>query len=985
MVEKITSSSDILNLGLDLSKKNLVITKDSQSAVQFANFLNQPNALILENSELLPYDFFSMAPITRARRISTLSAFLKEKEITLISSIATLLSPVPKPIHISPLNNLSVGDPFDPESVINEIILNGYTREDFVSLPGHYALRGSVMDIFLTSGTEPIRIEFFNNQIESLRIFNPESQITHEKINHINFLPSYEYPLNRNSAEIFKKEWRKRFELFEEDSELFRRIMNLRHPEGAEIYFPLFYGTKSDFIPFLQYADQIYIQDNVNEKGQDFEELINQRYEEYRYDQKRPLLAPEELFLSINEFNTNIKDSLTFDIETDYSETIENDIPQNERKEKADISSSKMPNKGDLVVHLTHGIGKFLGLKQLKTFVGVSDCLEILYKDESKVFVPIEHMNLISKYFGPVDRDIDSLNSKKWKKRKDKALKQTFDTAAELLEVQAKRYAANGYSFDLYEDEYLNFIKKFPYEETYDQKRTIDEVLQDMHSSRPMDRLICGEVGFGKTEVAMRAAFICALNNKQTCILVPTTLLTSQHLDSFEQRFKDTGVNIASLSRNITPKEKDKLVQSLASGEIDIVIGTHALIQGNIRFKDLGLLIIDEEHRFGVRQKEKIKSLKEELDILSLSATPIPRSLNFALTELKDLSIIATAPDDRLPVKTFTYSFNENLIYEAIQRENLRGGQVYYLCNDLSLVEDRRLRLKEKFNDLVIEVVHGQLKANVIEEIMLKFNAGEIDILVCSTIIESGIDVSNANTLIVEDADKFGLSQLHQLRGRVGRAERQAYAYFLRSRNIINKKNADKRFDALMSADSLSAGFLLALKDLEIRGAGEILGSNQSGVFESIGLELYTRMIKKASDFIKNGDLDFQSLDELPEINLNKNCFIPENYLPDINVRLLMYNKISLAESSVDLKNIQIEMINRFGLLPEELKNFFFQAELRIIAEEYSIKKINFLDSKINIYFKNKDLDTSFFNDDTLEEKIKMTSDVIKTICKNVP
>ena len=336
-------------------------------------------------------------------------------------------------------------------------------------------------------------------------------------------------------------------------------------------------------------------------------------------------------------------------------------------------------------------------------------------------------------------------------------------------------------------------------------------------------------------------------------------------------------------------------------------------------------------------------------------------------------------------MKTFTYSFNENLIYEAIQRENLRGGQVYYLCNDLSLIEDRRLRLKEKFNDLVIEVVHGQLKANVIEEIMLKFNAGEIDILVCSTIIESGIDVSNANTLIVEDADKFGLSQLHQLRGRVGRAERQAYAYFLRSRNIINKKNADKRFDALMSADSLTAGFLLALKDLEIRGAGEILGSNQSGVFESIGLELYTRMIKKASDFIKNGDLDFQKLDELPEINLNKNCFIPENYLPDINVRLLMYNKVSLAESSADLKNIQIEMINRFGLLPEELKNFFFQAELRIIAEEYSIKKINFMDSKINIYFKNKDLDTSFFNDDTLEEKIKMTSDVIKTICTNAP
>ena len=499
-----------------------------------------------------------------------------------------------------------------------------------------------------------------------------------------------------------------------------------------------------------------------------------------------------------------------------------------------------------------------------------------------------------------------------------------------------------------------------------------------------MDRLICGEVGFGKTEVAMRAAFIAALNNKQTCILVPTTLLASQHFASFVERFTDSGISISTLSRNISNKEKDALLLGLESGEIDIVIGTHALIQGNIKFKDLGLLIIDEEHRFGVRQKEKIKTLKEEVEILSLSATPIPRSLNFALSELKDLSIIATAPDDRLPVKTFTYSFNENLIHEAIQRENLRGGQTYYLCNDLTLIEDRRIRLKDKFQDLEIEVVHGQLKPKDIEAIMLKFNAGQIDILVCSTIIESGIDVSNANTLIVEDADKFGLSQLHQLRGRVGRSEKQAYAYFLRSRNIINKKNADKRFDALMSADSLSAGFLLALKDLEIRGAGEILGSSQSGVFESIGLELYTRMIKKASEFIKSGELDFQSLDESPEININENCFIPEDYLPDINVRLLMYNKVALAETNEDLKNIQIEMINRFGLLPDELKNFFHQAELKIVAENFSVKKINFNANKISIFYKNNELDTSFFNDGRLEDKVKMTSDVIKAISKNV-
>ena len=984
MVKIITSSADVLDLGINSSQNNLLITKDAQSALQLIEYFDgDPNFILLENSELLPYDFFSMAPIIRAKRIAALSSLLKRKGVTLISSINTILSPLPHPSHISPINNLSVNDQFNPEKIIQEITDYGYVREDFVSEPGQYALRGSIMDIFLTSGKNPIRIEFFDNTIESIRTFNPESQIADEKIDSLNFLPSFEYPLNPEAAEIFKQEWRKNFDIFENDSEIFTKVMSLRPAEGVEIYLPLFYKQKTSILSYLNHIDEICVQKHTDIKAYAFEELIKERYEEYRYDLRRPLLAPENLFLNFSQLLEFINKDKSFDFDQpNISETTENSI-ELARNEKADISSSKMPDPGDLVVHLSHGIGRFVGLKQLNTFVGTSDCLEISYKDDSKVFVPIENMDLVSKYFGPDDRDIDSLNSKKWKKRKDKALKQTFDTAAELLEVQAKRNGRVGFAFDIDEEEFSSFVSKFPYEETYDQKKTIEEVISDMQSQQPMDRLICGEVGFGKTEVAMRAAFIAALNNKQTCILVPTTLLASQHFASFEKRFQDSGISIAALSRNINLKEKEKLLQDLGSGEIDIVIGTHALLQGNIKFKDLGLLIIDEEHRFGVRQKEKIKTLKEEVEILSLSATPIPRSLNFALSELKDLSIIATAPDDRLPVKTFTYSFNENLIHEAIQREILRGGQVYYLCNDLTLIQDRRLRLKEKFEDLVIEIVHGQLKPKVIEEIMLKFNSGLIDVLVCSTIIESGIDVSNANTLIVEDADKFGLSQLHQLRGRVGRSEKQAYAYFLRSKNIVNKKNADKRFDALMSADSLSAGFLLALKDLEIRGAGEILGSNQSGVFESIGLELYTRMIKKASEFIKSGEMDFQSLDESPEININVNCFIPEDYLPDINVRLLMYNKIALAETNEELKNIQIEMINRFGLLPNELKNFFLQAELKIAAENFSIKKINFNKNKISISYKNEELNTSLFNDDKLEDKVKMTMDVMQAINQN--
>ena len=984
MTKVIESVTDILNLGLNSSKKNLVIAKDSQSAIQITeNLKDLPGLIYLESSELLPYDFFSMAPITRAKRISTLSSFLGSEELTLVASISTLLSPCPDPTHVTPLNNLAVGDDFLIDEVIESIISYGYTREDFVSFPGQYSLRGSVLDIYLTSGNDPVRIEFFDNKIETLRTFNPESQIANLKKLNINFLPSYEYPINKNSKELFKFGWRDKFDVFEEDSEIFSKVMNSKHPEGVEIYLPLFYGKKTTFLSFLHNIDKTFIQTGASNKAKEYQDLINLRYEEYRYDQKRPLLHPKDLFLNFEEFIKHLTSTVSFDIKSRSIKESEKILNEIERNEKADVSTSQMPSEGDLVVHLTHGIGKFVGLKQLKTFVGVSDCLEIEYQEKSKVYVPIENMNLVSRYFGPHDKDIDSLNSKKWKKRKDKALKQTFDTAAELLEVQAKRFHAKGHSFNLFSEELSEFTKKFPYEETYDQKRTIEEVLFDMKALRPMDRLICGEVGFGKTEVAMRAAFVSAMNSKQTCILVPTTLLASQHFSSFEERFKDTGINISLLSRNVSQRDKENLLEELKNGEIDIIIGTHALIQGHIIFKDLGLLIIDEEHRFGVRQKEKIKSMKDEVEILSLSATPIPRSLNFALSELKDLSIIATAPDDRLPVKTFTYSFNENLIHEAIQRESLRGGQIYYLCNDLTLIEDRKQRLKDKFKELTIEIVHGQLKPKAIEEIMLRFNSGNIDVLVCSTIIESGIDVSNANTLIVEDADRFGLSQLHQLRGRVGRSEKQAYAYFLRSRNIVNKKNADKRFEALMSADSLSAGFLLALKDLEIRGAGEILGSNQSGVFESIGLELYTRMIKKASEFIKSGELDFHALDEIPEININQNSFIPENYLPDINVRLLMYNKVALAETPDDLKNIQIEMINRFGLLPDELKNFFLQAELKLVAENNSIKKINFIKNKINISFKDQELDTSFFNDDILEEKVKMTTNVIKAIKKN--
>ena len=439
----------------------------------------------------------------------------------------------------------------------------------------------------------------------------------------------------------------------------------------------------------------------------------------------------------------------------------------------------------------------------------------------------------------------------------------------------------------------------------------------------------------------MRASFIASYNNKQTCILVPTTLLAQQHLYSFKKRFEDTPINICSITRNLKTKNRTKLLSDLNKGNIDILIGTHALLQDSLSYHNLGLLIIDEEHKFGVRQKEKIKRFKKNINVLSLSATPIPRSLHFALSELRDFSIIASPPPDRISVKTFVYSLNKNLIKEAIQREILRGGQVYYLCNDLRLINNRKESLEEQFTDLLIGVVHGKLRSKEIEKAMLDFQAGRIDILVCSTIIESGIDISNANTLIVESAEKLGLAQLHQLRGRVGRGNKQAYAYFLKSSFNIKRKKAKSRLEALIDSDSLSAGFLLAIKDLEIRGAGEILGVNQSGIFESIGLDLYTRLLRKATDYIKNGIFDFNFLEKEIHINLGVSAYIPDSYLPDLNQRLIMYNKISLAISEEELKKIQLEMIDRFGLIPQETKFLFLQNEVKLLAENKSISYIN--------------------------------------------
>ena len=930
-----------------------------------------PKVSLFPHTETLPYDFFSPSKHIKNLRMQALSGLLADKTNILIISIQALMSPCPDKAHLLPFELLETNKNIDRKNLISGLQNSGYERKDIVKEVGEFALRGSIIDIYATGYDEPIRIEINESKIESLRTFDPTSQITTQKINSFSAIPPYEYALNQKGINLFKKNWRNYFDTFEEDSDVFKSIAKGKAEEGSEIYLPLFFLGKTSVINYLDKFDTVLLDKNVLKEIKDYELLINERYEEYRYDITRPLLKPSELFLTKNEFKSFLKDrevtNITF---KDFN---------SKKITKAKIKSiqptkeynHQIPEIDDRVVHLFHGIGIFKGLKNIKTKSTSNECLEIEYRNNSKVFVPIDSMHLVSKYFGPEEINIDELGSKKWERKKTLAIKKTFDTAAELLKTQAKRNLRKGKKYQIPKNEYFEFCREFQFIETQDQKNTILEIEKDLQDSIPMDRLVCGEVGFGKTEVAMRASFISAFNNSQTCILVPTTVLAQQHYESFLKRFSNSPINIQKLSRDITVRKRKEILSQLKDGHIDIIIGTHALLQGSIEFQHLGLLIIDEEHRFGVRQKEKIKKLKEDVNILYLSATPIPRSLNFALAELKDLSIIATAPENRLSVRTFIYPFNEHLIKESIQRELLRNGQVYYLCNDLRLIQDRKTRIEDLFPSHNVDFIHGKLKGSEIEEKMLLFQNGQINILVCSTIIESGLDIANANTLIVEEADRLGLSQLHQLRGRVGRGKKQAYAYFLKSNRILKRKKADKRLKALKDSDSLSAGFLLSLKDLEARGAGEILGENQSGIMESIGIDLYLRLVNRATNQIQKGEIESFILEKDIEVNLNTSTYIPEDYLPDINQRLIMYNRISSAISLEELKDIQIEMINRFGLFPKELKALFFESELTLIATEKNVNEIKIKKEDIEINFLDSTKDKVFKKGVDFKDNIK--------------
>ena len=599
---------------------------------------------------------------------------------------------------------------------------------------------------------------------------------------------------------------------------------------------------------------------------------------------------------------------------------------------------------GQAVVHLENGVGRYAGLTVLDAGGVKAEYVVLEYANEAKLYVPVASLHLISRYIGGADETapLHKLGSEAWAKSRQKAAEKIRDVAAELLDVYAKRESQKGVAFEYNREEYLRFSQTFPFEETEDQRLAINAVISDMCQPKAMDRLVCGDVGFGKTEVAIRATFLAVMNHKQVAILVPTTLLAQQHFDNFKDRFANYPINIEVLSRFKTAKEQKEILQKVSEGKIDVLVGTHKLLQEDVQFHDLGLLVIDEEHRFGVRQKEKIKQLRANIDILTLTATPIPRTLNMALNGMRDLSIIASPPARRLTIKTFVRQSDDLIIREAILREILRGGQVYYLHNDVATIENCASKLAELVPEARIIIGHGQMRERELERVMSDFYHQRFNILVCSTIIETGIDVPTANTIIIERADKFGLAQLHQLRGRVGRSHQQAYAYLLTPHPKMMTKDAQQRLEALSSIDNLGAGFVLATHDLEIRGAGELLGSEQSGQIESIGFSLYMDLLENAVKALQEGREP--SLDEITqnqtEIELRIPALLPEDYVPDVNMRLSFYKRIASAENVEALKELKVELTDRFGLLPEATKNLFQITQIRHLAKTLGLKKI---------------------------------------------
>ncbi len=1040
---------------------SLVVTPDSAAADQLEQELRffAPALPVLNfpDWETLPYDRFSPHQDIISQRLQTLYQLPQVDQAILVVSMTTLLHRTPpRPFLGGAVLMLEVGQRLDIDRMRTNLDAAGYRCVDTVYEHGDYAVRGALLDLFPMGSRLPYRIDLFDDEIETLRTFDPETQRSVDKVDQIHLLPAREFPLDKSALTGFRARFRERFEIDHRKVSLYQDITQGMIPPGIEYYLPLFFDEQGSLFDYLPDNTMLFSLPGIEGSAEHFWQDVRNRYEEHRVDVTRPLLPPAELFLPVEEcfarikpypriichdgslepgagrfnFDCDAPPELPIDNKLDQPleqlerflrtfdgrvlfaaesagrreamldllvriglkpETFENwrafvasraangiviapidrglvsntprlaliaesqlfgrRVMQRRRRGKAtDLGDAVIRNLTELregapVVHIDHGVGRYRGLVNLTVEDQQAEFLKLEYAEEATLYVPVSNLHLIARYTGADDDSapLHRLGSEQWQKAKRKAAEQVRDVAAELLDVYARRAARTGFSFAHPEKDYQAFADTFPFEETADQQAAIEAVVKDMTGNQPMDRLVCGDVGFGKTEVAMRAAFLAVHSGKQVAVLVPTTLLAQQHFNSFRDRFADWPVKVEVMSRFKSAKEVKAAAAELAEGKVDIMIGTHKLLQEDIQFQDLGLVIIDEEHRFGVRQKERLKALRSEVDVLTLTATPIPRTLNMSMSGMRDLSIIATPPARRLSVKTFVMQQQAPVVKEALLRELLRGGQVYYLHNEVETIEKCAADLAELVPEARIGISHGQMPERALEQVMRDFYHRRFNVLVTTTIIETGIDVPSANTIIIERADKFGLAQLHQLRGRVGRSHHQAYAYLLTPQGKKVTGDAEKRLEAIAMAQDLGAGFTLATHDLEIRGAGELLGEGQSGQIQAVGFTLYMDMLERAVKAIRKGkqpELD-QPLGGGPDINLRLPALIPDDYLPDVHARLILYKRIANAADEEALKDLQVEMIDRFGLLPQPVKTLFRVTSLKLRCEPLGIAKID--------------------------------------------
>lgn len=1052
-----------------------IITSDASTAQrlqdELAFFAPGLRCALFPDWETLPYDTFSPHQDLISERLATLwriSQHDKETgaDVVIVPATTALYRLAPPAFLAGYTFHFKVKQKLDEAKLKSQLTLAGYTHVSQVVSPGEYAVRGGLIDLFPMGSAVPYRVDLFDDEIDSIRTFDPDSQRSLYPVPEVRLLPGREFPMDDDARAKFRNRWRELLDGDPTKSRIYKDIGNGVATAGIEYYLPLFFDDTATVFDYLGSDATVVLHGALEPAFQRFWQDTKDRYRLVKDAPDRPALPPEALFLGTEQFYARANDYAQLAIRPAIEDVADNasfqklgemsvvrgaedplarlkahirNTPQRvlllaesegrreslldflrasslsppafdsledfqASSEKLGIATAALStgfswlagdidfvtetelfaagavtrrrnrkqeqvsdvealikdlselNVGDPVVHSAHGIGRYKGLVNMDLGQGTTEFLHLQYADDATLYVPVSQLQQISRYTG-VSADeapLHRLGSGQWEKAKRKAAEQVRDSAAELLNIYARRAAREGHAFRYSPDDYETFANDFGFEETADQRAAIHAVIQDMISPRPMDRLVCGDVGFGKTEVALRAAFIAITGGKQVALLAPTTLLAEQHYQTLVDRFAKWPVKVAEMSRFRSGKEITAAIKGIADGSIDIVVGTHKLLSQDVKFQRLGLLIIDEEHRFGVRHKEAMKAMRAEVDVLTLTATPIPRTLGMALEGLRDLSVIATAPQRRLAIKTFVRSESNGVIREAVLRELKRGGQVYFLHNEVETIQNRREKLETLLPEARIAVAHGQMPERELEKVMKDFIAQRYNLLLCSTIIETGIDVPSANTIVMSRADKFGLAQLHQLRGRVGRSHHQAYAYLMVPDIEGLTKQASQRLEAIQQMEELGSGFYLAMHDLEIRGTGEVLGENQSGNMMEIGFQLYNEMLNEAVASLKAGrepDL-LAPLNIGTEINLHAPALLPSDYCGDVHLRLSFYKKLATAKTTDQIDTLLEEIVDRFGKLPAQAQTLIDVHRLRVIARPYGVVKVDAAPTVINITFK---------------------------------